>query len=133
MTIEIDGNKLEYEFKVDEHAGERHVVIKSGRETKGDLVIPEMIDGCPVTAIGDFSFFCCAGLTSVKIPDGVTYVGHPAFRSCTGGLKRVTIPNGVTEIGSGAFLSCRSLVDITIPDSVTSIGENAFLDCTGGH
>lgn len=26
MTIEIEGNKLEYALVVDEHAGERHVV-----------------------------------------------------------------------------------------------------------
>ena len=45
MTIEIDGNKLEYEFVGDEHTGERHVVIKSGREAKGDLVIPGLKNG----------------------------------------------------------------------------------------
>ena len=45
MTIEIDGNKLEYELEGDEHTGERHVVIKSGREAKGDMVIPGLKNG----------------------------------------------------------------------------------------
>ena len=107
MTIELDGSKLEYEFVGDEHTGERHVVIKSGREAKGDLAIPAMIDGCPVTEIGDFSFFNCGGLTSVTIPDGVTYIGHLAFRSCT------------------------SLTSVAIPDSVKCIEHRAFNGCTG--
>lgn len=138
MTIEIDGNKLEYEFVVDEDTGERHVVIKRGREAKGDLAIPAMIDGCPVTEIGDFSFFCCAALTSVSIPDGVTYIGHVAFRSCTGltsigtqsfccchGLKQVVIPESVACIECGAFWSCSGLEKADVPSQAT-IGENAF-------
>ncbi len=81
MTIDVGGNKLKYEFVADEHTGERHAVIKDGREAKGDLVIPGQIDGCPVTEIGDFSFFCCAALTSVSIPDGVTYITLGIWRS----------------------------------------------------
>ena len=151
MTIEIDGNKLEYELKVDEHTGERKVIIKSGREAKGDLVIPAMIDECPVTAIGDSSFFCCAGLTSVTIPDGVTYIGHLAFRSCIGltsvtmpdsvkiiehrafngctGLTSVTIGKGVTRIAGEVFCGCRKLSEMTIRGNVTDLGLYAFGGC----
>ena len=151
MTIEIDGNKLNYEFVVDEDTGERHVVIKRGREAKGDLVIPEMIDGCPVMAIGDSSFFCCAGLTSVKIPDGVTYIGHLAFRSCTGltsvaipdsvkciehrafngctGLTSVSIGKGVARIAGEVFCGCRKLSDVTIHGNVSDLGLYAFAGC----
>ena len=150
MTVDVCGNELEYDFKVDEHASERHVVIKSGRGAKGDLVIPAMIDGCPVVEIGDFSFFCCSGLTSVEIPYGVMDIGHLAFRNCTGlasavipdsvkriehrafdgctGLASVTIGKGVA-IGSEAFRGCRKLSDMTIHGNVTELGLYAFAGC----
>ena len=121
MTLDIDGNKLEYELVVDKHTGERHAVIKDGREAKGDLVIPGQIDGCPVTEIGDSSFFCCAGLTGVTIPDGVTYIGHLAFRSCT----------GLTSIGTQSFCCCHGLKQVVIPESVACIERGAFLGCSG--
>jgi hypothetical protein len=63
----------------------------------GDVLIPDTIDGLPVTSIGWRTFSCCTGLTSV------------------------TIGNSVTSIGGGGFWGCTSLTSIVIPDSVTSI------------
>ena len=68
-------------------------------------------------------------LTSVTIPDGVTSIGHRAFRDCKG-LKSVIIPNGVTSIGDFAFYHCTDLTNISIPDGVTSIGVCAFDGCS---
>ncbi len=68
-------------------------------------------------------------MTSVTIPDGVTYIGNDALSSCSS-LTSMKIPSGVTESGSGAFSACRSLSSITIPSSVTYIGDSAFRNCT---
>ena len=43
-------------------------------------------------------------------------------------LTSITIPNSVTYIGGYAFSDCSSLTSITIPDSVTKIGGYAFED-----
>ncbi|MBQ8387244.1 MAG: leucine-rich repeat protein [Paludibacteraceae bacterium] len=55
------------------------------------------------------------GLTSVIIPETVTYEG--------------TIYS-VTSIGYHAFNSCSSLTSVTIPSSVLSIGEETFAYCS---
>ena len=78
-------------------------------------------------AISDY-MFCRCNLTSIKLPNSVTYIGR-AFSGCSG-LTSVTIGNSVTSIGGYAFYGCSGLTSITIPSSVTSIGSNAFSGCS---
>ena len=96
----------------------------------GELIIPETIEGNPVTGIGDSAFSGCMSLTNITIPDSVTSVGVFAFQLCTS-LTSITIPNSVTSIGNVAFNQCINLTSITIPDGVTSIGVQAFQYCSG--
>ncbi len=83
-----------------------------------------------VTAIGDWAFGGCVGLTSVSIPNSVTSIGHYAFRECSG-LMNVDLGNSVTTIGYAAFSACVGLTSVTIPNSVTTLSEEVFDGCTG--
>ena len=94
-----------------------------------EVVIPDTIEGLPVTSIGGRAFYL-SGLTSVTIPNSVTSIGDWAFTSCWG-LTSVTIPDSVASIGDGAFYECESLTSVTIGASVTSIGDSAFSGCFG--
>ena len=78
----------------------------------GHIDIPLYLGGCPVTAIGDYAFEGCTGLTSITIPSSVTSIGFRAFFYCSG-LTSITIPSSVTEIGEFAFEGCSGLTSIT--------------------
>ena len=99
-----------------------------------EVDIPCTIDGHIVRSIGednfnDTGFANCSSLTSITIPDTVTYIGDGAFANCSS-LTSITIPDTVTNIGDRAFENCSSLTSITIPDSVKYIGGNAFAYCS---
>ena len=83
-----------------------------------------------VTAIDNYVFSGCTGLTSIDIPNSVTAIGDWAFQNCTG-LTSITMGNSVTSIGAWAFDKCNALTSVDIPNSVTVIGDGAFQDCSG--
>jgi hypothetical protein len=62
----------------------------------------------------------------------VTAIGEFAFRDCSG-LTSVIIPNGVTTIGEEAFYNCYQMTSITIPPSMTSIERRAFIYCNSNN
>ena len=92
----------------------------------GDVVIPAEINGIPVRVIqGEIwgslvlrSQPVFTNLTSVVIPNSVTYIMDNAFENNR--LTSVTIPNSVTYIGESAFAR-NQLSSVTIPNSVISL------------
>lgn len=116
------GTALGYNYQVGDHG----VAILGYSVLDGAVVIPAMINGLPVTSIGEWAF---SGnrVTSVVIPDSVTNIGHRAFLGCAS-LTNVTIGKGVTSIAEATFADCASLVSVMIPNSITNIGDYAFAD-----
>ena len=64
------------------------------------FVVPDSIEGHPVTGISDWAFSGLA-LTSPTLPNTLKSIGRYAFRYST--VSAVTIPSSVTYIGSRAF------------------------------
>ncbi len=94
----------------------------------GDIVIPDTIEGYPVTTIEDLAFADCKRITGITIPDTVKSIGMLAFDSCYR-LKNVVIPDSVLLIDYCAFGYCTSLERIFIPDSVETLHFWTFLGC----
>ena len=63
----------------------------------------------------------------VVIPDGITSIPAGTFRGTA--ITSIKIPDTVTFIGEEAFENCEQLTVINIPDSVKYIGANAFANC----
>jgi len=100
-----------------------------------ETVSNTLIQGCSntiipasVTTIGEYAFQA-SNLTSITIPEGVTYISSNAFRLCEE-LETIILPEGLQAIGNEAFFNCKKLQSIIIPKSVTSFGWGVFLFCT---
>ena len=66
--------------------------------TKGSVTIPPTACGYRVTAVAEFAFYMCYGVTSVILPKGITSIGQEAFNES--GVEEMLIPASVTTIGS---------------------------------
>lgn len=78
------------------------IQITGSKDTLSELVVPNEIDGLPVTKIKDYAF-----------------VNHTRLRS-------VSISESVQEIGSYAFVDCSRLETITVPDTLQDVGWGIF-------
>lgn len=76
--------------------------------------------------IGRNSFYYCAKLGSVVLPQSVNTIGRQAFSRS--GLQDVEIPEGVTSIGFDAFAYCSQLSKVIIGPDVEKIQQGAFYE-----
>lgn len=94
------------------------------------------------------SVFLGTNITSIKLNEKVTALGHTFFSNCHNlvtfeapgvydlskgsifanchSLKNLILAENISEIGYSAFENCYALESFVIPDSVTAIGEHAF-------
>lgn len=91
----------------------------------GDVVIPNTIEGYPVTTIGNSAFSVCMNIEKVEIPDSVTTLGKNAFRGCRN-LKSVTLSKSLKVCGQGIFNVCDSLTEIIFPEGMEVVPANLF-------
>jgi uncharacterized repeat protein (TIGR02543 family) len=82
-----------------------------------------------LTSVGEYAFSGCNGLTELTLPSGLTNIGSYAFQNCSS-LTSLTLPSGLNAIESGAFYNCNSLTSVTLPSELTNIGGSAFESCS---
>ena len=117
-TIKID-NII---YKVDDT-----VAVVCGHDNDKTIITAHIlseVEGKPVKRVAASTFFNCACLKSITIPDSVTEIDEYAFSGCQN-LKQVVLPRNLKSIGFEAFCDCNSLESITIPDGVERIGLEA--------
>ena len=104
-------------------------------ETRDPVVLlPDEIDGAPVTALGRY-------VLSGRAPD---LSGRDTFSvrvTCGGPLpvheadsiRAVTLPKQLKTVGSYAFYNCRSLEELTMTDSVSAFDGGSLMNCLSLH
>lgn len=126
--LEIRENGLRYIVQNNEA-----IVISADGQIPKDLLIPEHINGFPVTEIFKYAFQH-SKLETVSIPDTITRIRTGAFLFSES-LQRVNIlydlnkKNRVLNIESLAFCACNQLSTFSAPNSVLNLEERSFVDC----
>ncbi len=142
-------DNFEYVFFKDE--GCIGVYSYTGKES--EVVIPETIDGYPVTKIGAPMFEGCDFVTKISVPDTITEVGEDTFadtamykdeKNWVGGAFYIgslliavdedfegefNVKKGTTVIAHYAFSGCEKITKVTVPGTVKHIPESGFYKC----
>lgn len=109
----------------------------------GEVVIPEAIQGLPVTRIGEMAFESCYYMSGITIPKTIKSIGGAAFDNCYGSLVAVHISdmsawcrmvfedgwgttNPLSCVNAYLYLNGEKVTDVVIPEGVSSINEHVF-------
>ena len=82
-----------------------------------------------VSSIGDYAFWGCGELSTVKLSAGINYIGAYAFGACQS-LAHFDFPTALDTIGEGAFSLCSALTEAELPVGLVHIDDDAFQMCT---
>ena len=126
------------------------VILRRYLGNKENVVIPDMIDGMPVTEISNAAFYnnavktvaipetvhtigksCfehCSKLSHIELPEAVTVIQEKCFKGCVI-LKSVELPPNLRTIEYAAFEGCQILKSIELPDTLLFIDSSAFDGC----
>lgn len=114
--------KLEYYINDDKTA-----VITRIPEPEAVIVLPSVIEGCPVTEIGTevISLGKKSIAREIILPETLTRISERAFSDLRY-LKKLSIPKGLLEIADFGIFTCPDLTELYIPASVVTFGQCAF-------
>jgi hypothetical protein len=113
------------DFDVTVNRSARTVTINKYRGTQKTLVIPETLNGLPVTAVGRDAF-ANSIVTDITLPLSLTSIENESFWGSN--IQTLTIPKNVKLIGTQAFYKCPSLTRLVLPAGV-SVDSFAFAEC----
>lgn len=105
------------------------------------VMLPETIEGRPVTEIGSYCFsrseprlpeqYYHFYMDITKMPRSAasTDFGH---LSCLSGssLEAIWLPTSITTLHNAAFYNCRKLHTLSVGAGIQSIGSDEFMNCT---
>lgn len=98
-------------------------------DINGELVIPDKIEGYPVTVISQGAFRRATNLTKITLPSTLVEIGSYAFEECSA-LEEIVIPNSVTKMGDYVFMKCTALKECKLSNALDKIPMHTFSGCT---
>ena len=128
-TIDYKTTEEGIKYKIDE---EKQIAIIVGVDNticSENIIIPERIEGYPVTQMGNYAFQDNSKIVSIQMPNTITEMGYSLFKNCIK-LENVTLSKYINSISFSTFEGCTSLKNIEIPSKVSFIGSSVFKNCT---
>lgn len=101
------------------------VTINGLKEECSTLVLPERINGLPVTRINSGAFYKNKKLSLIDLPSTLKVIDDQAFRDCTA-LKTVYFPQKMTKLGDYLFYHCTSLTTLSLPKTCTTVSDQVL-------
>jgi hypothetical protein len=105
----------DFKYNLANDGGIKIVSFLGDKKSVRKIVIPDQIEGIPVTVIGEKIFEHYNNLTTVIISDSVVTIGGDAFRECSN-LTTIKIPDSVMTIGAAAFHNNQNLAIVEMPE-----------------
>lgn len=91
------------------------------------IVIPSVIDGKEVVAVGDKAFYNHTELKSLEVPASVKTIGSKIVNDFENHVfEKLILCEGLDSVEVMAFYGCEALKNVKIPASVKNIGSSAF-------
>lgn len=103
-------------------------VITEHTGDEAEIVIPDLLGGYPVVAIGAGAFYENQNATSLKMGKNVEVIGASAFNGCSL-LARVEIPETVWAIYPDAFTDTPWFTSLT--DEFVIVGDSVLIKYNG--
>lgn len=109
-----------FQWKVTKEGG---ACILGGYGASPFVVVPELIEGIPVTEVGNYCFSDSGKRESGKMTSSFQ-------RELSGKyIEKVYLPDSVQKIGNLAFYNCTNLRELQIGAALSEIGSDAFMNC----
>ena len=146
--IEKENGEFRYLFEHD------NIIISAYLGHESEVVIPDTIEGAPVTGILTGAFDNCDFVTKITVPEALDYVGsgalddtafyknkanwdnnifylgHVLYAADAENLVgECVIKEGTVDITEQAFVDCDKLTSLTIPGTINSIPLKTFASC----
>lgn len=108
---------------------ENGVRITAVKRSFENMLVPSVIGGRPVVAIGEGVFEDTSSeiTSSITVASSVVSVGDSAFRNCVD--VNIVIKGELTEVGEFAFFGCNKLAEITLGEGLTRVSAQSFSGC----
>lgn len=113
----------DYIYFVDEN--EKVTIVKYTGTESGELIVPDMINGYPVSYIGEKAFEQCSA-KCVILPNTLEEIGTEAFYYAE--TTKIELPSNPVIIGYEAFM-CTKIETMHIPSNATFREGNPFRGC----
>ncbi len=122
---------MPFTYEVAQHKRDKHeyIMITGHEGSASRLVVPDMIDGMAVEAIGNHAFSGRQDIEEVVLPESIKTLFGFAFHNCRK-LRKITLFDSLDDYYDGVCRQCDNLeeVEITINNSWYEVIRNFLAD-----